>query len=110
MPFLGLVLVGLAYSPSRLFNHSTFVELGDASYSLYLLHIPLLNWLSRTDRHLGNWQAHSPRLFVGLCCIGYCGVCDVVPIGGNTGSTYAPSLVATACCAQAQFLHAAQSD
>ena len=46
MPCVGLVLVGLAYSPSRLFNHPVFVRLGDASYSLYLLHVPLWNWMS----------------------------------------------------------------
>ena len=69
MPFLGLLLVGLAYSPSRVFNHPIFVQLGEASYSLYLLHIPLWNWMSRADGHLGQWQAQSPKLFfvyVGL--------------------------------------------
>jgi peptidoglycan/LPS O-acetylase OafA/YrhL len=63
MPFLGLLLVGLAYSPSRLFNHPIFVQLGDASYSLYLLHIPLWNWIARADGHLGHWRAQSPKLF-----------------------------------------------
>ena len=63
MPFLGLLLVGLAYSPSQVFNHPIFVQLGDASYSLYLLHIPLWNWMARADSHLGHWQAQSPKLF-----------------------------------------------
>jgi peptidoglycan/LPS O-acetylase OafA/YrhL len=63
MPFLGLLLVGLAYSPSRVFNHPIFVQLGDASYSLYLLHMPLWNWMARADGHLGHWQAQSPKLF-----------------------------------------------
>jgi peptidoglycan/LPS O-acetylase OafA/YrhL len=63
MPFLGILLVGLAYSPSRILNHPFFVRLGDASYSLYLLHIPLWNWIARADGHLGNWQAHSSKLF-----------------------------------------------
>jgi peptidoglycan/LPS O-acetylase OafA/YrhL len=63
MPFLGLLLVGLAYSPSRVFNHPIFVQLGDASYSLYLLHIPLWNWMARADGHLWHWQAQSPNLF-----------------------------------------------
>jgi peptidoglycan/LPS O-acetylase OafA/YrhL len=63
MPFLGLVLVGLANSPSRLFNHATFVQLGDASYSLYLLHIPFWTWIARADIHLWHWRAQSPKLF-----------------------------------------------
>jgi peptidoglycan/LPS O-acetylase OafA/YrhL len=63
MPFLVLVLVGLAYSPSRLFNHRIFVQLGDASYSLYLLHIPLWNWIVRSDAHLWHWRIESPNLF-----------------------------------------------
>jgi peptidoglycan/LPS O-acetylase OafA/YrhL len=63
MPFLILVLVGLAYSPSRLFNNRLFVQLGDASYSLYLLHIPLWVWMSRSDSHLGHWLEQSPNLF-----------------------------------------------
>jgi peptidoglycan/LPS O-acetylase OafA/YrhL len=63
MPFLGLLLVGLAYSPSRIFNHWIFVQLGEASYSLYLLHIPLWNWMSRADDHFGHWRTLSPLLF-----------------------------------------------
>jgi peptidoglycan/LPS O-acetylase OafA/YrhL len=63
MPFLALIIVSLAYSPSWLFNHPVFVQLGDASYSLYLLHIPLWNWMARTDRHLGNWLPQFPKLF-----------------------------------------------
>jgi peptidoglycan/LPS O-acetylase OafA/YrhL len=63
IPFLGLVLVGLAYSPSRLFNHRMFVQLGDASYSLYLLHWPLWTWMARADIHLWHWRAQAPKLF-----------------------------------------------
>jgi peptidoglycan/LPS O-acetylase OafA/YrhL len=60
---LGLLLVGLAHSPSRVFNHPIFVQLGDASYSLYLLHIPLWSWMARSDGHLGHLAAQSPKLF-----------------------------------------------
>jgi hypothetical protein len=63
MPFLGLVLVGLAYSPSEIFNRSIFMQLGDASYSLYLLRMPFWDWMSRADRHLGHWHTLSPKLF-----------------------------------------------
>ncbi len=71
MPFLGLVLFGLAYSKSRVFNHPLFVRLGDASYSLYLLHIPIWNWLLHIDGHLANFQTYSPRLFflIYLACV-----------------------------------------
>jgi peptidoglycan/LPS O-acetylase OafA/YrhL len=63
MPFLGLTLFGLAHSRSRVFNHPLFVRLGDASYSLYLLHIPIWNLMARTDVHLANIQSHSPNIF-----------------------------------------------
>jgi peptidoglycan/LPS O-acetylase OafA/YrhL len=62
MPFIVLVLVGLAYSPSRLFNHPFFVRLGDASYSLYLLHMPLWYWIALADSHLGHWRERWPGL------------------------------------------------
>ena len=63
MPFLGLVLFGLAYSKSRLFNHPSFVLLGDASYSLYLLHIPVWSWMQRIDSHLTHVQTSVPITF-----------------------------------------------
>ena len=71
MPFIVLVLVGLAYSPSRLFNHPVFVRLGDASYSLYLLHMPLWTWIAMADSHLGHWRDRSPGLlfFVYVACV-----------------------------------------
>ncbi|WP_281799675.1 acyltransferase family protein [Methylocystis echinoides] len=62
MPFLGLLLVGLAHSPSRIFNHPILVQLGEASYALYLLHMPLWSWMSRVDNHLWHWQAQHPNL------------------------------------------------
>ena len=49
-PFLVLVLIGLARSPSSVWGHPFFVRLGDASYSLYLLHIPIFLWVSAIDR------------------------------------------------------------
>jgi peptidoglycan/LPS O-acetylase OafA/YrhL len=63
IPFLGLILMGLARSSSRLLNHRMFVQLGDASYSLYLLHWPLWTWMARSDIHLWHWRAESPKLF-----------------------------------------------
>ena len=63
IPFLGLVLVGLAHSPSRLLNHRMFVQLGDASYSLYLLHIPLWTWMAKTDIYLWHWRVQYPKQF-----------------------------------------------
>jgi peptidoglycan/LPS O-acetylase OafA/YrhL len=50
IPFLGLVLFCLARSNSRIWTNSFFVQLGDASYSLYLLHIPIFVWLTAIDR------------------------------------------------------------
>jgi peptidoglycan/LPS O-acetylase OafA/YrhL len=63
MPFLALLLVGLAYSSAWMLNHSVFVQLGEASYSLYLLHIPLLAWMGLIDRRQFHLQEHHPNLF-----------------------------------------------
>jgi peptidoglycan/LPS O-acetylase OafA/YrhL len=66
MPFLGLVLFGLAHSKSKVFGHPLFVRLGDASYSVYLLHIPLWMWMQRTDCHLTHIQTSTPKIFFVL--------------------------------------------
>jgi peptidoglycan/LPS O-acetylase OafA/YrhL len=63
MPFLGLVLFGLARSKSIFFNHSVFVALGDASYSVYLLHIPVWWWMQYTDSHALHFQTSAPGVF-----------------------------------------------
>ena len=66
MPFLGLVLFGLAHSKSKVFGHASFVRLGDASYSVYLLHIPLWTWIQRTDFHFTHIQTSTPKIFLIL--------------------------------------------
>jgi peptidoglycan/LPS O-acetylase OafA/YrhL len=63
MPFLGLVLFGLARSKSIFFNHSIFVALGDASYSVYLLHIPVWWWMQYIDSHALHFQTSAPGVF-----------------------------------------------
>ena len=63
-PFLVMVLIGLARSPSRIWSHPFFVRLGDASYSLYLLHIPILLWVSAIDRKSFQLQEHSFGVFL----------------------------------------------
>lgn len=63
-PFLVMVLVGLARSPSRFWGHPFFVRLGDASYSLYLLHIPVFLWVSAIDRKSFQLQEHSFGAFL----------------------------------------------
>ncbi len=62
-PFLIMVLIGLARSPSRIWSHPFFVRLGDASYSLYLLHIPVFLWLLAIDRKSFRLQEHSFAVF-----------------------------------------------
>jgi peptidoglycan/LPS O-acetylase OafA/YrhL len=62
-PFLIMVLIGLAHSPSRIWGHPFFVRLGDASYSLYLLHIPIFLWLVAIDRRSFQLQEHSFAAF-----------------------------------------------
>jgi peptidoglycan/LPS O-acetylase OafA/YrhL len=66
MPFLGLVLFGLAYSKSKVFGHPLFIRLGDASYSVYLLHMPLWTWMQRTDFHSTHIQTSAPPIFFVL--------------------------------------------
>lgn len=69
-PCLVLILLGLAYSHSRLWAHPFFVRLGDASYSLYLLHIPVFLWLSAIDRKTLQLQEHSfPIFFIAYLVI-----------------------------------------
>jgi peptidoglycan/LPS O-acetylase OafA/YrhL len=63
MPFLGLVLFGLARSKSRIWNNAAFVRLGDASYSIYLLHIPIFSWLNAIDRHLFHLYGNNFKTF-----------------------------------------------
>jgi peptidoglycan/LPS O-acetylase OafA/YrhL len=63
MPFLGLLLFGLARSQSRVWNHRTFVQLGDASYSLYLLHIPIFVWLTAIDSRMFHLHERSFTTF-----------------------------------------------
>ncbi len=55
-PALALILFGLARSQSQLWNHESFVRLGDASYSLYLLHIPIMEWMKAIDAATFNLQ------------------------------------------------------
>lgn len=63
MPFLGLILFGLARSPSRFWTNHVFVELGDASYSLYLLHVPVFLWVMTIDRKLFHLQDRNFSIF-----------------------------------------------
>lgn len=58
-PFLGLVLFGLARSKSRVWNNGLFVQLGDASYSLYLLHIPMFLWMTAIDARMLHLRENS---------------------------------------------------
>jgi peptidoglycan/LPS O-acetylase OafA/YrhL len=62
-PFLVMVLIGLAHSPSRIWSHPLFVRLGDASYSLYLLHMPVFLWVRALDRKSLQMQDHSFAVF-----------------------------------------------
>jgi peptidoglycan/LPS O-acetylase OafA/YrhL len=65
MPLLGLVLFGLAYSKSQLWANPYFVRLGDASYSMYLLHIPLFQWLGAIDKRVLDLQdRHFVSFFI----------------------------------------------
>jgi peptidoglycan/LPS O-acetylase OafA/YrhL len=66
MPFLGLILFGLARSQSKVWNNAIFVRLGDASYSLYLLHIPLLLWLNTIDKKTFQFQERAFPAFFAL--------------------------------------------
>jgi len=63
IPFLGLILFGLAHSKSKVLNHPFAIRLGDASYSLYLLHIPMWNWFYQIDLHLTHIKGSAPAPF-----------------------------------------------
>ncbi|MFB9991315.1 acyltransferase family protein [Deinococcus oregonensis] len=55
VPFLALLLWGLAHGRgwvARVFAWSPLVVLGEASYSLYILHVPVYLWLSSAWRRV----------------------------------------------------------
>lgn len=43
-PLFGLVILGGAVSPCRMLHHRMAVLLGEVSYALYILHMPLMWW------------------------------------------------------------------
>ena len=63
-PFLSLILFALAYSESQIWNHLFFVRLGDASYSLYLIHVPVMLWMEKIDAAWLNWQMTHLEIFL----------------------------------------------
>ncbi len=57
-PLNAALLMGLALGggiPARALSTRMLVQLGKASYSLYILHIPLLWWYKRTWLYTGGW-------------------------------------------------------
>jgi peptidoglycan/LPS O-acetylase OafA/YrhL len=45
------------------------VELGDASYALYILHVPLMFWWTKCERVFGLKPLASWVSLVGFCCV-----------------------------------------
>ena len=66
MPFVMLVLWGLAESRSTILTHRLSRMLGEASFSLYIIHIPVWMLMTKADLHLFQWQRYSPWPFVLL--------------------------------------------
>jgi peptidoglycan/LPS O-acetylase OafA/YrhL len=61
-PIYGLLILALASSPDTL-NRPVLVLLGEASYSLYLFHIPVYYWCEAAAKRLG-WD-HNSAFYVG---------------------------------------------
>lgn len=59
LPF-GLIILGIAQGGSRsgsVFSHQKFVLLGEASYALYILHVPIHEWMRILSHKAGIEQA-----------------------------------------------------
>ncbi len=65
-PIYGLLIFALASSPNTL-NRPLLVLLGEASYSLYLFHIPVYYWCAAAAKRLG-WD-HYDAFFLGYLII-----------------------------------------
>lgn len=65
-PIYGVLILALASSPNTL-NRPLLVLLGEASYSLYLFHIPVYYWCAAVAKRLG-WD-HYDAFFVGYLII-----------------------------------------
>jgi peptidoglycan/LPS O-acetylase OafA/YrhL len=46
----------------RALRHPALVRLSEASYAIYILHIPVNNWLLRLDKHTLDLAASRPTL------------------------------------------------
>jgi peptidoglycan/LPS O-acetylase OafA/YrhL len=82
-PLFGVVIIGLSSSTGiarKVLGNRVMVHLGQASFSLYLLHFPVFFWMSylakhgAADRFSGEWSSpsDSPWLFafyVTLCVL-----------------------------------------
>lgn len=63
--FNGLLVYGLACGGGpldRILSHGWFVRLGEASYAVYLLHVPIDDWLMRLDKKTLHLAATHPGL------------------------------------------------
>jgi peptidoglycan/LPS O-acetylase OafA/YrhL len=65
-PIYGLLILALASSPNTL-NRPLLVLLGEASYSLYLFHIPVYYWCAAAAKRLG-WD-HYNAFFIGYLIV-----------------------------------------
>lgn len=62
IPFIAMLIIGLALRESRLLSSLFFVVLGESSYALYILHIPVGKWLGWTGLY-DNYMSHMPLLY-----------------------------------------------
>ena len=68
-PAVAMFLIGLAGYRGRLLNHRISRLLGEASFSLYVIHVPIWTLLRRADQHVFDLQHHAPAIFAGIYLI-----------------------------------------
>jgi peptidoglycan/LPS O-acetylase OafA/YrhL len=71
-PLLGLVVIGLAVGGGLLhrFLAQPAIELlGEASYSLYILHVPIWLWVSSVNEKFFAFRTSSAPFFLAYCVI-----------------------------------------
>lgn len=81
-----LVLSQARYT-RRLFENRPMVLIGNVSFSFYLLHFPILHYL--TEQHLSAWMVMSIGLIITTCIAYICHILIEKPALKLTGKRYA---------------------
>lgn len=73
IPVVGTLIYGVALggSLSRVLSASPFVQIGQASFSVFVLHFPLWVWVNRADQQLGLHWSGSYLFLIGYLVLAF---------------------------------------